>query len=85
MAVIKNLSIRNLVDGREQPIDSVEGDMTIGELVDAYKGQMGMPRDQTVTLKRKITNKQLLSTATLEGSGIQDNETLLVEMAYKAG
>jgi hypothetical protein len=85
MAVIKNISIRNQVDGRMLPIDSIEGDVTIGELLDAYKGQMGVPRDQTVTLKRKSTNKQLLTSSTIEGSGIQDNETLLVEMAYTAG
>ena len=55
------------------------------ELIDAYKGQMGLPRDQEVTMKRKATNKQLQGSQTIEGSGIQDNETLLVEMAYTAG
>jgi hypothetical protein len=85
MATIRHLVIRNQVDGRMLPIDSIDGDVTVGELLDAYKGQMGLPRDQEVTLKRKVSNKQLLSTATINGSGIQDNETLLIEMAYTAG
>lgn len=85
MATIRNLTIRNMVDGRQLPIETIDGDVTISELIDAYKGQMGLPRDQEVTMKRKATNKQLQGSQTIEGSGIQDNETLLVEMAYTAG
>lgn len=85
MASVRNLTIRNQVDGRALPIEFLEGDVTIGELLDAYKEQLGLPREQEVTMKRKSTNKQLSSTATVEGSGIQDHETLLVEMTYTAG
>jgi len=85
VANIRNLVIRNMVDGRQLPIETIDGDVTISELIDAYKGQMGLPRDQEVTMKRKATNKQLQGSQTIEGSGIQDNETLLVEMAYTAG
>jgi hypothetical protein len=85
MATIRNLVIRNQVDGRMLPVDSIDGDVTIRELIDAYKGQMGLAVDQEVTMKRKSTNKQLLATQTIQSAGIQDNETLLVEMAYTAG
>lgn len=85
MTTIRNLVLRNQVDGRMQTIDSIDGDVTIKELLDAYKGQLGLGVDTKVSLKRKSTNKQLLDTMTIEGSGIQDNETLLVEMSYTAG
>jgi hypothetical protein len=85
MATIRNLTIRNQVDGRMLPVDSIDGDVTIKELLDAYKGQMGVTADQEVMMKRKATNKQLLATQTVQSAGIQDNETLLVEMAYTAG
>ena len=85
MATVRNLVIRNQVDGRMLPIDSIDGDVTVKELLDAYKGQMGLTAAQEVAMKRKATNRQLLPTQTIDSAGIQDNETLLIEMAYTAG
>lgn len=78
--VVRNLTIRNQVDGRTVPIQSIEGDVKISELIEAYKSQLGIPGNQDVKLKRKSTNKQLLPADTIQGAGIQDNETLLAEM-----
>ena len=80
MATIKNLVIRNLADGRALPITSIEGNVTIGELMSAYKGELKLPPEQSVSIKRKSTGKQLPSNTTIDGAGIQDNETLLIEM-----
>jgi hypothetical protein len=85
MAPIRNLTIRNQVDGRSVPVESIEGDVRISELIEAYKAELGIPANQEVNLKRKATNRQLISVETIAGAGIQSDETLLAEMAYTAG
>ena len=85
MTTIRNLTIRNQVDGRVLPVDSVDGNVTIGELIDAYKNQAGISRNADVRMKRMATNKPILTNLTLEDAGVQDNEALLVEFAYTAG
>ena len=76
MTTIRNLTIRNQVDGRVLPVDSVDGDVTIGELIDAYKNQAGISRNADVRMKRMATNKPILTNLTLEDAGVQDNEAL---------
>jgi hypothetical protein len=85
MATIRNLIIRNQVDGRATPILEVDGDLIVSELLEAYKAEVGMPLAQEVTIKKKSTNKQLSPKVTLEQAGVKDNDTLIVEMSYTAG
>jgi hypothetical protein len=85
MAVVRNLTIRSEADGRTIPIQSIEDDVTISELADAYKAELGVPANREVSIRRKSTNKQLLLSDTIRGAGIQDNETLIATVAYQAG
>jgi len=85
MATIRNLTIRSQVDGRATPIQEVDGDMLVTELLEAYKEQVGILASQEITIKKKSTNKQLSPKVTIEQAGVRDNDTLIVEMSYTAG
>ncbi|NJN66841.1 MAG: hypothetical protein HC884_09040 [Chloroflexaceae bacterium] len=85
MATIRNLTVRNQVDGRATPIPEVDGELLISELLDAYKAEVGIPPSQEITIKKKSTNKQLSPKVSLEDAGVRDNDTLIVEMSYTAG
>jgi hypothetical protein len=85
MAMVRNLTVRNQVDGRATPIQEVDGDLLISEFLDAYKAEVGLPPAQEITIKKKSTNKQLSPKVTIEAAGVRDNDTLIVEMSYTAG
>jgi hypothetical protein len=74
---IQNLSIINQATNKVTPIRSVQGDVTAGELLQAYAQQIGLPEDTRGKLVRKLTQEELHSGQTLDGAGIENGDTLI--------
>ncbi len=82
---IQNLKIVNQATNKTIPINSIDADVTAGELLTAYMGQIGLPANTHGTLTRKITRLQLLPTQTLAAAGIEDGEVLIADIDMVPG
>jgi hypothetical protein len=74
---IYNLSIVNQATNKITPVQSMQGDVSAGELLTAYARQIGLPDNTRGKLVRKLTQVELQSNQTLDDAGIEDGETLI--------
>jgi hypothetical protein len=81
---IYNLSIFNQATGQIIPIPEVDGAVTTKELLAAYLRKINLPADTRGIFVRKLTNKQLLPSQTLHAAGLEDNETLVLDLQRMA-
>jgi len=75
--IIRDLRIVNQATNKVTPVQSIQGDVKARELLAAYAQQIGLPEGTRGKLVRKTTQEELQSGQTLEGSGIEDGETLI--------
>lgn len=84
MATIHNLTIRNQINGRLLPIMSIEDEVTIAELLTAYKQHLGLSSSTSILFRRKRGNQILPLDRTIADLEIQDTEEFLAETSYVA-
>jgi hypothetical protein len=83
MATVKNVRIRNQTTGKTIPIDELESDVTVNELLTAYLEQIGLPRNTEGTLTLKRTQRQLLYNQTMGQAGVQDGDILEASIEFR--
>lgn len=85
MATLRNLTIVVEHTGKKIPVNEVDGNMTATDLLNALAGKINLPVGTRGVITRKRTLKQILPTQTLEGAGVESDDTLLADFDRTAG
>lgn len=85
MTTLRNLTIVVEHTGKKIPINEVDGNMTATDLLNALAGKINLPEGTRGVITRKRTHKQILPTQTLEGAGVENDDTLLADFDRTAG
>ncbi|MBK9781258.1 MAG: hypothetical protein IPP55_14585 [Anaerolineales bacterium] len=85
MATLRNLTIVVEHTGKKIPVNEVDGNMTATDLLNALAGKINLPEGTRGVITRKRTHKQILPTQTLEGAGVESDDTLLADFDRTAG
>lgn len=82
---IRNITIYVEPNGKNIPVTSVSGEVTVDELLSAISEKIKLPFGTSCYLIRRITRKELLLNETLNQAGIQDGEMLIFDYVRTAG
>jgi hypothetical protein len=85
LAMTKNLTIVTSDTAKRIPIEEVNADVTIWDLLDSLAKKINLPPGTTAVLTRDSTGEQLLLGKTVGELGISDGESLIVDFERVAG
>jgi hypothetical protein len=85
MATLRNLRVVVELNGKLISIDEIDGSVTARELLNALADRINLPVGTNAVLRRKLTQKQLLSQQTLSDAGVESGETLIADFERTAG